>query len=313
MILAMVLLGLNATNVSAFEVLTEDEVVRTVITEKDLVRAVDNFIILFDASGSMDAVYADTGKRRVVVAKEILQQRNKKLPELGWNAGLYLFTPSRPLYDMKRYNRREFGKAIDQLTTTTIVPPSRSQMMRDLDDLLSGLSGRTAVFLMTDGQFVAPIKSKTSPVMMAKELTAKYDVCAGILMVLEDIYIFEEDTITRVVAARADDILYSFDSADLRSEFHQELDAVGNFMRNNPDTRAIIAGYADSVGDPEYNMHLSRRRAESVAEYLTDNFNIDSDRLPVLWYGKTNPVADNATAAGRAKNRRTEIVIGRTR
>jgi len=355
MCLAMIfgLVFLTVTYVSAFEILTEDEVVKTVITEKDLVKAVDNFIVLFDASGSMDAIYADTGKRRVLVAKEILQQRNKKLPQLDWNAGLYLFTPSRPLYDMKPYNKEEFGKAIDQLTTTTIVPPSRTQMMRELDDLLSKLSGRTAVFLMTDGNFIAPIKSKESPVMMAKELTAKYDVClyvissaqtpkqkanvdgvaaanecsrvitfddlydtpeyvAGILFVLEDVYIIEEDTITKVVAARADDVLYGFDSAALMPEFHEELNAVGAFMKKNPDTKAIIAGYADSVGDPEYNMHLSRRRAEGVAEYLTDNFNIDSDRLPILWYGKTNPVADNATAEGRAKNRRTEIVIGRT-
>ena len=101
MCLAMIfgLVFLTVTYVSAFEILTEDEVVKTVITEteKDLVKAVDNFIVLFDGSGSMDAIYADTGKRKVVVAKEILQQRNKKLTQLDWNAGLYLFTPSRPL------------------------------------------------------------------------------------------------------------------------------------------------------------------------------------------------------------------------
>ena len=352
-IFGLVAMGLSATNVSAFEILTEDQVIRKVIREKDLVRAVDNFIVIFDASGSMDATFADTGKRRIVVAKEILQQRNKKLPELDWNAGLYLFTPSRPLYDMKPYNRAEFGKAIDQLPTTTRVPPSRTKMMQDLDALLSKLSGRTAVFLMTDGNFVAPIKSKTSPVMMAKELTAKHDVClyvissaqtprqkanvagvaaanecsrvipfdelydkpqyvAGILFVLEDVITVKEGVITRVVAARVNDILFSFDGDYIAPEFKEELDQVGGFMKNNPDTYAIVTGHADSVGDPEYNMLLSHRRAESVAGYLMNNFNVDSDRLSVLWYGSVNPVADNATEEGRAKNRRAEVVIGRT-
>ncbi len=70
---------------------------------------------------------------------------------------------------------------------------------------------------------------------------------AGILFVLEDVYIFEEDTIAKVVAARADDVLYGFDSAALMPEFYEELNAVGNFMKKNPGTKAIITGYADSV------------------------------------------------------------------
>lgn len=352
LILGFVSGAFDVNIVSAFEVLTEDQIIRVVITEKDLVRAVDNFVVLFDASGSMDAMYADTGKRRIEVAKELLQQRNQMLPELDWNAGLYLFTPSRPLYDMKRYNRSEFGKAIDQLPTVTRVPPSRTQMMRELDDLLSRLSGRTAVFLFTDGNFVAPIRSETSPVSMAKELVAKHDVCLyvissaqtpkqqanvegvaaanecsrvipfdalfgrpafvpGILFVLEDVITVKEGVITRVVAARVNDILFTFDRDYIAPEFKQELDQVGSFMQNNPDTYAIITGHADSVGDPEYNMYLSRRRAESVADYLMSNFNIESDRITVLWYGSTRPVASNSTAEGRAKNRRAEVIIGR--
>jgi OOP family OmpA-OmpF porin len=353
MIFATVLLGLNATNVAAAEVMTQ----------KELVRTADNFVILFDASGSMDAVYGKTGKRRVEVAKEILQQRNQMLPELGWNAGLYLFTPSRPLYDMKPYNRAEFGKAIDQLTTTTRVPPSRTKMMQELDDLLSRLSGQTAVFLFTDGNFVAPIKAETSPVMMAKELVAKHDVClyvissaktpkqkanvegvaaantcsrvisfeallnrpeytTGALYMVKDVAIVETELVSKTVGVELNNILFDFNSADIRPEYHDELDTLAKYLEKNPDAYVVIEGFTDSTGDPIYNLDLSRRRAESVKTHLMQNYtylagealvpNIAEQRLVTVWYGKDLPVASNETAEGRQLNRRVRITIKRT-
>ncbi len=350
-IFGLALLGLNAVDVSGFEVLTEQDIVREVIPEKELVRLVDNFMVLYDTSGSMDAMYKNTGLRRIQVAKKILQERNQFIPELGYKAGLYHYTTTKPVYEMKTYNRAEFGQAIDNLTTTTRVPPSREQMMKELDATLSGLSGRTAVFLFTDGQFVAPIKSPMSVVSMAKEMVAKYDVClypissantpkqkanvealaavnecsrvipfdalyerpeyvGGVLFALEDILIVEEGVMTRVSAVKVDPVFFDFDSSTLKPEFNQELNELGKFLQEKPDTYAVVDGYSDSVGSAEYNMYLSRRRAESVADYLLNNFNIGPDRVVVLWYGMANPAASNATPEGRAQNRRVEIAVG---
>ncbi len=350
-IVGMVLLGLNAANVSAFQVLTEDDVVKKVITKKELVRLVDNFIVLYDTSGSMDATYKDTGLRRIEVAKKILQERNQLIPELGYKAGLYHFTTTKPVYDLKTYNRMEFGKAIDNLTTTTRVPPNRRQMMMELDDFLSGISGRTAVFLFTDGEMRAPTKGQTSVVTIAKEMVGKYDIClypissaktprqkanvealaainecsrvipfdalygrpeyvAGVLFDVQGIMVVKEGTMTRVSGAKVDSVLYDFDRYDIRPEFNQELDDLGKFLQSTPDTYAVIDGHTDSVGTEEYNLGLSRRRAESVAGYLMNNHNIASDRVVVLWYGMTNPVASNTTPEGRALNRRVEIAVG---
>jgi OOP family OmpA-OmpF porin len=347
----LVLLGFNVTNVSAFQILTEDDVVKEVITKEELVRLVDNFIVLYDTSGSMDAMYKDTGLRRIEVAKKILQERNQLIPELGYKAGLYHFTTTKPVYDLKTYNRMEFGKAIDNLTTTTRVPPNRRQMMMDLDRFLAGVSGRTAVFLFTDGEFVAPTKGQAPVVSMAKEMVGKYDIClypissaktprqkanvealaavnecsrvipfdalygrpeyvGGVLFDVEDIMIVEEGVMTRVAAVQADNILYDFDRYDIRPEFNQELDELGKFLQSKPDTYAVIDGHTDNIGTEEYNLGLSRRRAESVAGYLINNHNISSDRVVVLWYGMTNPVASNATPEGRALNRRVEIAVG---
>jgi outer membrane protein OmpA-like peptidoglycan-associated protein len=72
----------------------------------------------------------------------------------------------------------------------------------------------------------------------------------------------------------------------------------------------VLAGFTDNVGDPEYNLQLSRMRAESAKNYILTQSRIDPNRVIVMWYGATNFIADNDTEEGRAKNRRVEIAIG---
>ena len=70
----------------------------------------------------------------------------------------------------------------------------------------------------------------------------------------------------------------------------------------------MLAGYTDSTGSDEYNLALSRRRAQAVADYLA-NQNVNSTRFTVQGFGKSDPVASNDTAEGRAENRRVEVAI----
>ena len=72
----------------------------------------------------------------------------------------------------------------------------------------------------------------------------------------------------------------------------------------------VLAGYTCKIGPQDYNLHLSKRRAQSVTDYLSRNFNIESSRIMRYWYGVTNPKADNNTSDGRARNRRVEIAVG---
>jgi outer membrane protein OmpA-like peptidoglycan-associated protein len=81
-------------------------------------------------------------------------------------------------------------------------------------------------------------------------------------------------------------------------------------MSAHPKAYAVLFGFTDDTGRAEYNMQLSRRRAESVANYLYYNFNLGPDRVIPIWYGAANPIASNDTDAGRAQNRRVEISIG---
>ena len=74
------------------------------------------------------------------------------------------------------------------------------------------------------------------------------------------------------------------------------------------DWRLQIAGHTDNVGDDQANLILSKKRAEAVKKFMVDR-GIAADRLVTLYFGETQPIADNNTPEGRQKNRRVEMTI----
>ena len=103
-------------------------------------------------------------------------------------------------------------------------------------------------------------------------------------------------------------ILYDTDSYVLKQESFTELDKLVQFLKDNPNLKAEIQGHTDNEGSPEHNKVLSLNRAKSVVEYLIEK-GIDKTRLTYVGFGESQPVAENATEAGRRLNRRTEVVI----
>jgi OmpA-OmpF porin, OOP family len=103
---------------------------------------------------------------------------------------------------------------------------------------------------------------------------------------------------------------FDFDKAAVRPQYHNDIEKVANFLKAYPSTSGVLEGHTDSVGTEEYNMKLSKRRAESVKKYLVEKFDIAEDRLTSEAYGESEPVASNDTNAGRQRNRRvvTNIV-----
>jgi len=92
--------------------------------------------------------------------------------------------------------------------------------------------------------------------------------------------------------------------ADIRKEYLENLNTVGQLMQKYPKAKGIIEGHTDNVGSEEVNQKLSERRALAVKQYLVRSFGIDPARLQAEGYGWSRPVADNAIAEGRAQNRR---------
>jgi OOP family OmpA-OmpF porin len=104
------------------------------------------------------------------------------------------------------------------------------------------------------------------------------------------------------------DVLFDFNRAELRSGAQQNLYRLVTFLLENPDREVLIEGHTDSIGSEAYNLSLSERRAQSVQLFLTGN-GINPGRTASMGFGKSLPVATNATEAGRQRNRRVEIVI----
>jgi OOP family OmpA-OmpF porin len=100
--------------------------------------------------------------------------------------------------------------------------------------------------------------------------------------------------------------------ADIKNRYHAEIEKAANFLKKYPAAKGTIAGHTDNVGSAAMNRKLSQRRAESVMNYLVKKFGIDPSRLTAKGYGMTQPVADNKTSEGRAKNRRIEAIFEAT-
>ncbi len=95
---------------------------------------------------------------------------------------------------------------------------------------------------------------------------------------------------------------------DLKEASFSELNTVYNFLLNNPQFMVEISGHTDTMGDPLFNLELSKKRAQAVADYLTTK-GVSSIRIRVIGYGDTQPITDNLTDDSRAKNRRIEFKI----
>jgi outer membrane protein OmpA-like peptidoglycan-associated protein len=103
-------------------------------------------------------------------------------------------------------------------------------------------------------------------------------------------------------------LAFAPDSADLNAAFGGVLDAVAAVLKKYDKTVIEVAGHTDSAGSREHNQALSERRAAAVAAYL-EKRGVLKSRVATVGVGETRPVASNATAEGRARNRRVELTL----
>ena len=111
-----------------------------------------------------------------------------------------------------------------------------------------------------------------------------------------------------IVATMKDKILFDTNEATLKPEAKASLEKIAGILKNYDKTEVTVAGYTDNVGSANHNQQLSERRANAVRMFLSTH-GVAPSRMTVAGFGPDNPVASNATAEGRAQNRRVELHI----
>jgi len=348
---AMALTGCLVGWAAAAEIITAEDIKEEIVTKEVLVKTADNVIVLVDTSSSMAPVSKNyRPKTKYQLEKESLTAGIERLPDLGFNVGIYSFTPWNAVYPMQKFDRDKAAAALGALPAEPSGRTPLVQGLNQLDGVLSGLSGKTIVYIFSDGGYDRAVAGM-DPGDKAAELASKYNVCFQIIShaadpdgrkrvrdmgkanpcsrvipfdsyvtnpyyALSPLFYVKSDTevITTtekmITGIKLDNILFDFNKSDLTAQARAELDALGKFLQQKPNSTAYLVGYTDAVGSQDYNLGLSQRRAEAAAAYLMDNYGIDSTRIVTAWYGKLNPAADNDTEEGRAQNRRVEITVG---
>lgn len=105
------------------------------------------------------------------------------------------------------------------------------------------------------------------------------------------------------------EVLFDKESELVAPTYYDALARLARRLREQPGTKVLLEGYADNRGSVEYNRTLSLRRAKAVAKLLTERQGVEPSRVSAVGLGEENPVADNLTAEGRARNRRVVAVL----
>tara|TARA_R110002072_G_scaffold1130_10_gene9482 strand:+ start:52823 stop:53911 length:1089 start_codon:yes stop_codon:yes gene_type:complete len=104
-------------------------------------------------------------------------------------------------------------------------------------------------------------------------------------------------------------VKFANNSSIVTSENFSEIQKVADFMKQFDKTTVTVEGYSDDRGRAAYNKNLSQKRADGVRTTLINEFKIPAERITAIGYGEENPIANNATAEGRAQNRRVVGVV----
>jgi len=280
MIIGLIMPGLVVTNVLAQTPIIKQVEVQRVRMVQEVVKTADNFIVLFDASGSMQDQYGKTGMKKIDIAESMFKERAARVPELDWNAGLYVYTPWKSFYEMQPFNKMAFAEAIDKMKayqpsiSYKNQPTPLGAAIRNLDPILAKLSGKTAVFIFSDGQYTGYSSGPKSPVPAAREIASKHDVSFYIISSAQTPK--GKKLVNDLASVNASSRVVSFDALLSRPEYMTgaiyvvrdralvETQLVSKVVGVELDS--ILFDFNSSAIRPEYHSKL-----DALAKFLEDN------------------------------------------
>lgn len=198
-----------------------------------------------------------------------------------------------------------------QINTTHLVTTPNGQWIK----IAAKFKATTAAAYLTIGNFYADsLTHAVSP--FSNHLNYAYYYIDDVLVKKEKPFIdvpIREDDLSRIIPEEGQritlrNIFFDHDKVELLPRSFTELNKLGQLMRDHPSMIIEIIGHTDSVGEADYNLELSRRRAKAVITYLHKN-GIPKSRMRHSGYGSSQPIASNDNATGRQMNRRVELLI----
>ncbi len=268
------------TSAQAFEIITRDMVEKEVVTKTDLIKTADNFIVLFDTSGSSNEMVPGENITKIAATKALLQERNAWLPDLGYQAGLYVYTNQRTLtgtleeiYPVQPYERASYAAAIDKLPEKGSGPTMLQAGLSGLRDVVAKLNGKTAVILFTDGT-ATRVRGPKSALQIAKEIAQDHDVCYYLISsATDDVNTKLLETVSKVNACSRVIPLTAFMDNPLYLSGALFTVKTSSYVRLKPTTQVVgvvadnmLFDYNSSAIRSEYNEKL-----DMLGDYLQKN------------------------------------------
>src|SRR5208337_1900760 len=189
----------------------------------------------------------------------------------------------------KSYVRNQVAPVVNRVNELDDVTAKNTRDIKDVDQGVQQVNSKAAA---ADQKAVAADQANQNATVAGNRVTT----LAGTVENL-DSYKSVSDTT----------VLFGVAKAELTPQDKQTLDEFAQQLQKQKHYIIQVEGYTDSTGSAKYNNQLSQRRADAVIQYLVAKYNVPVFKIFVIGLGKDNPVAQNTSAAGRAKNRRVDV------
>jgi outer membrane protein OmpA-like peptidoglycan-associated protein len=197
----------------------------------------------------------------------------------------------------KNYVRKEMAPTINKVNELDDLTAQNTRDIRDADTRATqGIQGAQAKADAADQKALAAGKTADEANVVATQAASRVDTLHNTVANLDNYRPVVETSVH-----------FGFDQANLTKKAKEALDQLAQEIPSQKHFIVVVEGGTDSVGDANYNYQLSERRASAVIQYLAEEHSLPAHKIYVIGLGKDKKAASNATAAGRAKNRRVDV------